>query len=365
MHDHLEYYSECSVHAFSWHDVFADLYYQPRNQALGSGRAVDSGRTTFFVLIVVLQHSWSFERCVHHSLLSRALLLRADSDVRPFLPYSFSRSKYYIFTIVMDVFILIQAWVLLQGTIKYSIWSVGSDVMHTCYLLVMIFGWVFSPIYWAVFITCEVVFRFRVRHFESMKLVDPSADPSRVPTCCCAPQPGEEDCCACCDVCCSGMSMNVGRSRYNNSCCCDGCCNCCIDCCVQFCGETNGPLPPGLQNEDIVYGPNGNRMIYMPNNSLPVVNPVVNPVVTPVVTPIVTPVYPINPAVQPNPDMIPMAIPVNPPTPGYTPVGVYPSMAAPVEVSPVYVTPVTMPNQPMGYPAGAVPLPANYANNPF
>lgn len=84
MHDRLEYYSECSVHAFSWNDVFVNLYYQPCNSLFGSWRAVDSGRTTFFVLIVVLQPSWSFELCSHHSVLSRALFLHADSDVRLF-----------------------------------------------------------------------------------------------------------------------------------------------------------------------------------------------------------------------------------------------------------------------------------------
>ena len=226
----------------------------------------------------------------------------------------------------MTLLIGIQALWLLRGTIRYSTWSIGTDTMHACYLLVMIFGWVFSPIYWTIVITCIVVFRYRVNWFEAEKRVNPNADPLLVPTCCCAPQPGEEDCCSCCDSCCSGLPSDPNRTRFNNSCCCDGCCNCCIDCCVAFCGASTRNLPPGLHQNDIVYGPNGNPIIYQP----------VNPIVSSIIEPI--------PAAE-----IPMAIPVVQVVPEYTPPN-YPVETAPMVANAVYVTPINNPNPQYEYP---------------
>ena len=220
----------------------------------------------------------------------------------------------------MALLIGIQLLWLLEGTIKYSIWSIGSNSMHVCYLLVMIFGWVFSPIYWTVVITCVAVFRFRVNRYEAEKLINPNADPLLVPTCCCAPKPGEEDCCACCEPCCSGLHSDPNRTRFNNSCCCDGCCNCCIDCCVAFCGASNGNLPPGLQQNDIVYGPNGNPIVYQP----------VDPVTSSIIESIPT-------------ATIPMAIPIVQPVSEYTPSN-YPMGTVPMNANAVYMAPLISAN---------------------
>ena len=210
-------------------------------------------------------------------------------------------------------------------------WS-GEHSYAYC-LILMILEWVFFPLYMIVVITCEAVFKIRVKHFESDRALNSMADPSHVPTCCCQSEIGQEDCCHCCELCCTGYEVDPNRKRFNNSVCCDGCCNCCIDCCIECCGEANRPLPPGVTENDVVYITGNHRVVYMPYSQ--------NVPMTPLLV---------------NSD-IPVAIPASQVQPiEYQPVVFYSDMNNQQPNPPVYLIPSNIPNQTTFYQNTAAPV---------
>lgn len=151
---------------------------------------------------------------------------------------------------------------LLVGTVFFSKWS--EDVyygLHPCYLIYMILGWVFYPLFFSVLLTCALILHYRLKWIKEHCADADDLSTADQPTCCCNDF-NSRNCCSRCDEWCFGIPPRRAYERFNNSCCCDGCCGCCIDCCVYCCGETSRPLPPDITENDIVYGPDYERAIY-------------------------------------------------------------------------------------------------------